>query len=89
VVDQDAAHGLGSGSEEMPPPVELLVTDQAQVRLMDEGRRLKCVPGRFGRHPRGGEIAQFVVDEWEKFRRSLAITRGNGIEKAGHVGHDV
>jgi hypothetical protein len=40
---------------------------------MDEGRRLKCVPGRFGRHPRGRELSQFVVNEWEKVGRSLAV----------------
>jgi hypothetical protein len=62
VVDQDAAHGLGSGGEEMSPAVEPLVTDQAEVRFVDQRRGLR-LPGTLRCQARGGELAQLVVDE--------------------------
>jgi len=64
-LDQNPAHGLGSGSEEMLPPIELLVTDQAEVRFVYQRRGLKRLAGGFGRHPCGGERPQLVVDERE------------------------
>src|SRR5262249_49302242 len=39
-LDEDAAHGLGRGREEVPAAVELLVPDEPQVRLVDERRGL-------------------------------------------------
>jgi hypothetical protein len=72
----------------MPPPVELLVTDQAEVRLVDEGRGLERLPGTLRGDARGGELAQFLVDEREQVGGSVAIAGRGGIENAGHVGHN-
>src|SRR5262249_13544073 len=49
VLDKDAAHGLGGGNEEvaavvpsLPAPV---IAHQATICLVDQGCRLKCLPG--------------------------------------------
>ena len=53
VVDEDAAHGLGGGREEVARRcVEPLVADQPQVGLVDQGRRLQGV-ARPSRRPAG------------------------------------
>jgi hypothetical protein len=88
VVDQDTAHGLGSGGEEVRPAVELLVADQAEASLVDEGRGLQRLAGGFGRHPCGGELAQLVVHERQQIGRGPAVAGCGSIEEAGHIGHD-
>jgi hypothetical protein len=48
LVDQDAAHGLSRGGEEVPaavPVLRLVYVHQPQVRLMDQGRGLERLPG--------------------------------------------
>jgi hypothetical protein len=63
VIDQDAAHRSGRGSQEVIPGLERLVPDEPQVRLANQGGGVEGVPGGLGRHPRGGELPQFVVHE--------------------------
>jgi len=36
--DEDEAHGLGGGGEEMAATRELAIADEPQVRLVDQGR---------------------------------------------------
>src|SRR6516164_3785344 len=86
-IHEDAAHGLGRGGEEVTASVELLVTDETQVRLVDQGGGVKGVAGRFGGQARGGEPAQLVVDEGQKIGGSLAVAPGGGFEHSGNVGH--
>jgi hypothetical protein len=43
--------------------VELRVSNQPQLRFMNEGGNVEGVAGRFGRNARGGELPQLVVDE--------------------------
>src|SRR5262249_37736565 len=48
VIDQDAAHGLGGGREEVPPAVEVLplaLADETEVSLVDQGGGLERLPG--------------------------------------------
>jgi hypothetical protein len=52
-IDEDAAHGLGGGGEEVIAAVEALLADQAQVGLVDQGGRLEGVSGRLLRQLRG------------------------------------
>ncbi len=63
--DEDAAHRLGGGSEEMAAtlPILILGTCQAQPRLMDESRGLKSVSRGFVRHFLRGQPAQLIIDE--------------------------
>ena len=44
-IHEDAAHGLGRGGEEVTASVELLVTDETQVRLVDQGGGLQRLAG--------------------------------------------
>jgi len=88
VIDEYPPHGLGGGGEEVPAPVERLVADEPQVRLVDEGGGVQGVAGGLGGHAYGGEGPQLVVHEWEQIGRGLAVTGPCGFEKAGHVGHE-
>jgi len=50
VVDQDAAHGLGGGGKKVPPTIPILAVvrlHEAQIRLMNQGRRLERLAGFF------------------------------------------
>src|SRR5262245_16178676 len=81
--DEDSAHRLGSGGEKMPAAVPLLdsfATHQANVRLVDERRRLKCLAGRFVREPLCGQSSQFVIDQWQELPRRGGITLVSGCE---------
>jgi hypothetical protein len=88
-VHQNAAHGL-RGGEEVPavlPADRVSGADQAEVRLVDQGRRLQCLVGGFGRHARRGEFAQLVVDERQQVGGGLAVARRGGVKQKSHVGH--
>ena len=87
MIDQDAAQGLGRRSQEVTSRLERLRPGQTQVRLMDQGGRVEGVAGVLGRHPRGGEFPQLVVDEREQVGGGPAISGCRGLQKAGHVGH--
>ena len=86
-VDEDATDGFGGGGEEVPAAVELLVPDEPEVRLVDEGGGVEGVLGGFGRHARRRKFPQLVVHEREQFRSGAAVTGRGGVEEAGHVGH--
>ena len=47
------------------------------------------MPGGFGRHARGGELPQLVVDEREQLGGGLAVAGLGGLEKSGQIGHEV
>jgi hypothetical protein len=86
--DQDAAHRLGGGGEEMSaavPTPGVAPSDQPKVCLMNEGGGLERVVGRLAGHSRGGELAQLVVDEREQVSGGPAISGRRGIEKTGHI----
>lgn len=87
-IDQNASHRFGRGREEMPAAIELLVADQPEVRLMDEGRGLNRLIRGFVRHPCGRELSQLVVDERKQFGGRLAVAGRSSVEKSGRIGHD-
>src|SRR5581483_1990107 len=65
-VDEDAAHSLGRGGEEVAPAAPLLrlaAADQAEVGFMDERGRLECLPRLLVGQACGGELPQLVVHE--------------------------
>src|SRR5262249_18249770 len=73
------------GREEMAPPVpalSLFAADQSDISLMDEGGRLERLAGLLAGQTGGGELSQFVVDEWQQVGRGL---RGAGLDG----GHDL
>src|SRR5204863_775691 len=75
-VDQDAAHGLGGGGEEVSaavPLLRLLAADEAEVCLVNQRGGLKRLPGLLLGQFRGGELAQLVVDQRQQLGRGLRI----------------
>src|SRR5262249_55982408 len=87
---EDAAHGLGGGREEMPPAVPVsrgVAPDQAEVRLVDEGGRVKGVVRAFAGHPGGGESAQLGVNERQQVGRGVRLPGRCGVQQARYVRH--
>jgi hypothetical protein len=64
-----------------------LQEDQVCLWLVDEGGGVQGVAGGFGRHARSREGPQLVVHEREEVGGGLPVTRLDGFEEAGHVGH--
>src|SRR5262245_41974957 len=88
MLNEDAAHGLGSRCEEVPAavPVWLVLTGltrgaayQTQVGLVDQGSGLKRLPGRLLGQPLGGELAQLCIDEREQLARRGGVAWGVGL----------
>jgi hypothetical protein len=74
VRDEDAVHGLGSGSEEVGAAIPVLTTtlaDEAQVCLVDEGGRFERLPRRFVGHP--------VLRLWTSAVLNISSRRGAGL----------
>jgi hypothetical protein len=90
VLDEDAAHGLGRGCEEViaAVPVRFLVAaDQAQVSLMDQRSGIERLPGRLVSQLPRGQAAQVVVDQRQELRRSVRVTGRDGLQKLVDVRH--
>src|SRR5262249_22632470 len=72
-VDQDAAHRLGRGGKEVAAVGELLIAHQAQVGLVDQGRRVQGLPrlflGQLGRR----QLAQLLVDQRQELRGGVRV----------------
>ena len=79
VFDENAAHRLSCGAEEVGAPVELWVriADQPQPGLVDERGGLQRLARRFLRHARRGQFTQFFIDQRQQFvRAGLALVEG-------------
>src|SRR5262249_48110865 len=90
VVDEDAAHGLGGGGEEVAaavPVLGLLAADQSEVGIVDEGGRLEGLPGPLLGQSCRGESAQFVVDQGQQLGGGLRVSGRRVIKEACHRGH--
>ena len=88
--DQDSAHCLRGGGEEVPTTVPAMViapSDQPKVCLVHQGGRLERMVGRLGGHARGGELPQLVVDEGQKVGGSRSVASRRGIKEARDLGH--
>ena len=73
--DQDPSHRFSSSRKEMPPTIPLLALrhiHESQISFVHQGRRLKRLPGFLVGQFRGGEFAEFFVNEgYSKSRFSL------------------
>ena len=90
VLDEDAAHGLGGGGEEVAAAVPLLGlfrVHQAQVGFVDEGGCLQGLAGLFLGQALGGQLAQLVVHEGQELLRGVGIALLDGGQDAGHFVH--
>jgi hypothetical protein len=88
VLDEDAAHGLGRRGKEVAPAIPVLnatFADQAQIRLMDEGRGLECLPPRFVGQPVRRQPAPLLVDKRQELRRGLRVPGLDSIQHNSSV----
>jgi hypothetical protein len=90
VLDEDAAHRLGRGVEEMSPvrPPERLIAKQAQVRLMDQGGGLKGVPGALLGHTLLRDGAELGIHKLEQLIGGAGSTRLHGSDQPRDVSVD-
>ena len=89
-LDEDAAHGLGGGGEEVIPPVPMpLVTlaDQPQVGFVNQGGRFQRLPRLLLGEALGSQSAQFIVDEWQQLGRRMPVASLDVAQDASHVAH--
>jgi hypothetical protein len=66
VVDEDQAHGLGGGEEEVAAVGDVgegIAVEESEEGLVDEGSGLEGVAGSFEAHEAAGDAAQLVVDD--------------------------
>ena len=71
------AASIGLGAEEVAAavPAGILLADQKQVRLVDQGGRLQSLAGRQPAGQRRGQPAQLILDDRQQFRRRLHFRR--------------
>src|SRR5438105_3179866 len=72
VLDQNSPHRLGRGGEEVAASVPMLpapITDQAKVRLVNQGSRFQRLPRLLLGQALRGQPAQLVVNEGQQLRR--------------------
>ena len=67
----------------LPPGVTLV--DKTEIRLVNQGRGLECVPGGLAAHEVRGQLVQLVVDEWEQLVEHALITLSVRSEKLSDV----
>src|SRR5262245_27003802 len=90
--DEDAAHGLGGGGEELTPagppgPHRPGLAGEPQVGLVDQVGRLEGVARALAGQAVGGQPPQFVVDEREEVGGGLAVTGRGGLEQLSQLRH--
>jgi len=88
-LNEDAAHGLGRGGEEVAAIVELPVADQAQVSFVNQGGGVERLPRLLVRELGCGKATQLVVDQRQQLTGGLRIAGFESGQESGHVGHDV
>ena len=74
LVNEDAAHRLGGGGEEVIATLKLLIADQPQVGFMHEGGCVERLAWLFVGELGGGKLAQLVVNQRQQFRGGGGIT---------------
>jgi hypothetical protein len=89
VINQDAAHRLGGGGEEMRAvlPFGLVITAEAQPGFVHQSRGLQGLPGRLPCHLLRGQLAQFLIDQGQKLVRRMRVALVNAPEDDGEFVH--
>src|SRR6266545_269591 len=89
-LDEDTAHGLGRGREEVPaavPVLGLLHVNQTQVGLVDEGSGLQGLAGRLLGEFRRRQSPQFLVDQGEELLGGVGVALFDGRQDVGKFAH--
>ena len=86
VVDQDPAHGLGGDREEVAAvlPGDARLVDEAEIRLVDDGRRLERVARALSPELALGDLAQLRIDERHEPLDGRRVAFVPGDEKPRH-----
>ena len=90
-VDQDTAHGLGGGGEEVAggraSAGRFAGPDQPQVGLVHQGGRLQGLAGLLLRQPLGGKPAQLIVNQRQELIGRFWVALFDGREYVGDIAH--
>lgn len=88
-VNENAAHRLGSGPEEVCAaiPLLILVTNQPQPGFVNQCGRLQGLARRFVRHLVRGEAAQFFIDQRQQLPGGSRIALLSRFKNARDVAH--
>jgi hypothetical protein len=67
MVDQNLPHQAGCHRQEVcsVAGIKGMLTNQAQIGLMDQGGALQCVSWTFAVQLTASDLAQFLVDQWD------------------------
>src|SRR5688572_2691446 len=69
------------------PALRVLLSDQPEVGLVDQGRRLERLARLLLGQPLRGQLAQLVVDQGQELLGRVGVAPLDGREDAGHVVH--
>src|SRR5262249_41312720 len=92
ILDQDSAHGLGRGREEVPAAVPGLlgvVADKAEICLMDQGGGLQGLPRLLLGQTRSRQLAKFIVDQRQELLRGVWVAVLDLIQNPRNFAHGV
>src|SRR5262249_4164303 len=87
MIDEDSPHGLGCRPQEVTSRFERPRPRQFQIRLVNEGRRVKRMPRLFAGHLRGRDFPQLVVDERQEIRSRLTVAALGRLEESRRGSH--
>ena len=87
VIDEDPAHDLRRDAKEMPSilPIDLALAHEADVRLMNERRRLQGVVGALAPKLARGNAAKLPVDERQQGTERSPVAPAPVAEQRRHV----
>src|SRR5262249_44470346 len=90
VIDEDAAHGLRRGGEEVAatvPVLRSLDVHQPEVGFVNQGRGLERLARLLLRHPLGSQLTQLALDERKQLLRRAGVALLDGGQDARHLTH--
>ena len=87
MVDQDLAHGDRRDGQKMAAVGKrrLGLVHQAQVRLMDEGRRVQCLSRTQSAQLCPGDAPEILIDERDKLVECASLPSSVGLKEGGNV----
>ena len=89
VIDEDLAHQLGRQRKEVGPALQrhAVHIHESQVDLMNERRRLQCVPRRFAPETAARHAAQFVIHDRDQAVERRGVSLAPGQEQFSYFVH--
>ena len=89
-LNENAPHSLGRGGKEMTPAVPLLLLvhiHQPHIRFMHQCRCLQGLTGLLLRKFLSRQLAQLLIDEWQKLLGRVRVALLDGIQDLGDIAH--